>query len=53
MKMSEEAKRERSLYMKEFRKRHPDKAQEYTIRYWEKKAKERKEREASSNSVED
>lgn len=36
MQMSEEAKKARRLYYKEYRKKNPDKQKEYNVKYWER-----------------
>ena len=38
---SEKAKKERAEYMREWRRKNPDKSREYMERYWMKKAAER------------
>lgn len=38
--LSEEAKKARAIYIREWRKKNPDKVQEYEARRWEKKAQE-------------
>lgn len=42
MKMSEEARKARSEYFRQWRKKNPEKARQYQQRHWEKKAKEQK-----------
>ena len=49
VKLSPEARAARAKYMREWRKKNPDKRDEYEARKWEKKAEQmRKEREAAS-----
>lgn len=43
--MTEEAKKAKNEYMKQWRKKNPDKVKANTARYWEKKARERMEQE--------
>lgn len=38
--MTDQAKKARNEYYKEWRKKHPNKQQEYNRRYWERKVKE-------------
>ena len=46
--LTKEAREARAAYMREWRKRHPEKAQEYNARMWERKAERaRLEREAA------
>ena len=40
--ISIEAKRERAAYMREYRKRNPEKTREINRRYWQKKADRKK-----------
>ena len=40
MTLSKEAKKSRAEYMKEWRRKNPEKNKEYQRRYWAKKAKE-------------
>lgn len=48
--MTKEARAARNAYMREWRKKNPEKQREYTARKWEKKAAEiRTEREAAAN----
>lgn len=43
--MSDKAREERNAYMREWRKRNPDKVKEHQDRYWEKKAEKINEKE--------
>ena len=36
--LSEEAKKKRLEYLREWRKKHPDKVKAYSVRYWNHKA---------------
>ena len=45
-KMSKEARAVRAAYLREWRKKHPEKQSEYTARKWERKAQQIKERAA-------
>lgn len=45
-KMSKEARAARAAYLREWRKKHPEKQGEYTARKWERKAQQIKERAA-------
>lgn len=49
-KISTEARRERAAYMREYRKRHPEKTREINRRYWEKKANEREAKQDAENA---
>lgn len=51
--MTPEAKLARAQYMREWRKKNPDKQREYNIRKWERKAQKiAEERKADSNGNE-
>ena len=41
--MTAEAKAARAEYMREWRRKHPDKQREYTARTWERKAQQKRE----------
>lgn len=43
--MTKEARAERAKYMREWRKKHPEKQSEYTARKWERKAQQNAENE--------
>ena len=43
--MTEEAKKTKNEYMKQWRRKNPDKVKANTARYWEKKARERMEQD--------
>lgn len=47
--MSEEAKKARREWQRNWHRNHPGKAKEYNERYWEKKAKEAAEKEGNEN----
>lgn len=49
-KISTGARRERAAYMREYRKRHPEKTREANRRYWEKKANEREAKTDAENA---
>ena len=50
--MTPDAKKARAKYLREWRKRNPDKQKEYDARKWERKAEQLKaEREAASNAT--
>lgn len=52
MRMSPEAKAERAKYMREWRRKNPDKQREYEAKKWERKAEQaRKEREAAEQGA--
>lgn len=50
--ISEQAKRERASYMREYRRMHPEKTREINKRYWEKRAR-KKEAELRETRSED
>lgn len=50
--MTEEAKKAKNAYMKQWRKKNPDKVKANTARYWEKKARERMEQEEVNENAE-
>ena len=47
--LSEEARKARNAYYREWRKKNPEKARQAQERYWKKKAKEMQEREEKEN----
>ena len=49
--MTPEAKRERAAYMREWRRRNPDKQREYEARKWERKAAEAADRELRIKAI--
>ena len=49
-KISTEARRERAAYMREYRKKHPEKTREINRRYWQKKAEEREAKQDAENA---
>lgn len=51
--MSEEAKKARNEYLREWRKRNPDKVAAIKARYWEKKAKEANNDDGAGNCESD
>ena len=52
MALSPEAKLARAKYMREWRKKNPDKQREYNARKWERKAEQaRQEREAAEQGA--
>ena len=46
--MTPDARYLRALYMREWRKKHPEKQREYTAKHWEKKAKKLAEERAAA-----
>ena len=46
--ISDEAKRERATYMREYRRKNPEKTREINRRYWEKRAKEKAAKDEST-----
>ena len=48
-KLSPEARAARAAYMREWRKKNPEKSQEYKARQWEKKAQQIREQRASQD----
>ena len=47
--MTKEAKAARAKYMREWRKKNPDKEREYNARKWEKKGQQIREERAAAN----
>ena len=52
MALTPEAKAARAKYMREWRKKNPQKQREYAERQWEKKAQQAKEQEAAACAAE-
>ena len=54
MALSPEARKARALYMREWRRKNPEKQREYNEKKWERKAaKMKKEEQESSNVLQD
>lgn len=47
--LTKEARAARAAYLREWRRKHPEKQSEYTARKWERKAQQIKENEATES----
>lgn len=48
--MTPEAKKARAKYLREWRRKNPDKQKEYDARKWERKAREQQEKERAAEA---